>query len=85
MKNTFTKGEQSAGYKNCFLYSPSLAFFFQLPPIFNSIHYFKDALTINLPKPQWFPLAPTTQNYINLFKQPAFQWLLNTSSFQWVL
>ena len=28
--------------------------------------------------PQWFPLNPTLDNYVRLFKQPAIQWLLNT-------
>ncbi len=79
MKNTFTKGEQSAGYKLLSVLALMiLAFFFIFPLYWIITGSFKDALTINLPKPQWFPLAPTTQNYINLFKQPAFQWLLNT-------
>ena len=38
----------------------------------------KDAITINAQKPQWFPLHPTLDNYVRLFKQPAIQWLLNT-------
>ncbi|MBS5146050.1 MAG: carbohydrate ABC transporter permease [Butyricicoccus pullicaecorum] len=79
MKNTFTKGEQSVGYKLLSMLALILlAFFFIFPLYWIITGSFKDALTINLPKPQWFPLTPTTQNYINLFKQPAFQWLLNT-------
>ncbi|MBS5151105.1 MAG: carbohydrate ABC transporter permease [Butyricicoccus pullicaecorum] len=79
MKNTFTKGEQSVVYKLLSVLALILlAFFFIFPLYWIVTGSFKDALTINLPKPQWFPLTPTTQNYINLFKQPAFQWLLNT-------
>lgn len=79
MKNTLVKSEQSTGYKLLsVLVLILLAFFFIFPLYWIVTGSFKDALTINLPKPQWFPLTPTTQNYINLFKQPAFQWLLNT-------
>lgn len=79
MKNTLVKSEQSTGYKLLsVLVLILLAFFFIFPLYWIVTGSFKDALTINLPKPQWFPLTPTTQNYVNLFKQPAFQWLLNT-------
>lgn len=79
MKNTLVKSEQSTGYKLLsVLVLILLAFFFIFPLYWIVTGSFKDALTINLPKPQWFPLTPTTQNYVNLFKQPAFQWLINT-------
>ena len=55
-----------------------LAVFFFFPLYWIITGSFKDAITINAPKPQWFPLEPTLDNYIKLFKQPAFQWLLNT-------
>ncbi len=38
----------------------------------------KDAAAINAAVPQWFPLAPTTDNYIRLFSNPALQWLFNS-------
>lgn len=79
MKNTLVKSEQSTGYKLLSVLALILlAFFFIFPLYWIVTGSFKDALTINLPKPQWFPLTPTTQNYVNLFKQPAFQWLINT-------
>ena len=39
---------------------------------------FKTAMVINAKTPQWFPLAPTMENYVKLFGQPAVRWLLNT-------
>ena len=39
---------------------------------------FKDAAAINAPSPQWLPLAPTIDNYVRLFKQPALKWLFNS-------
>lgn len=38
----------------------------------------KDAVTINAPKPAWFPTQPTVGNYIRLFEQPALRWMFNT-------
>ena len=54
-----------------------LAIFFIFPLYWIITGSFKDAATINAPNPQWFPLNPTLENYAKLFKQPAFQWLLN--------
>ena len=54
-----------------------LAIFFIFPLYWIITGSFKDAATINAPTPQWFPLNPTLENYAKLFKQPAFQWLLN--------
>lgn len=39
---------------------------------------FKDAAAINAVIPQWFPKEPTTDNFVRLFKQPAFRWLFNS-------
>ncbi len=33
--------------------------------------------TVQLP-PQWFPTQPTLENYIKLFKNPAWQWFWNS-------
>jgi multiple sugar transport system permease protein len=33
------------------------------------------ALTI---PPEWFPMHPTIQNWVSLFKEPAWRWLLNS-------
>ncbi len=38
----------------------------------------KDAAAINSRDIQWFPKAPTLDNYIRLFEEPAFLWLFNT-------
>ena len=35
------------------------------------------SVAISLP-PQWFPTEPTTANFEKLFKNPAWQWMLNT-------
>ena len=55
-----------------------LAVFFIFPLYWILTGSLKDAITINAQKPQWFPLEPTLDNYVRLFKQPAIQWLLNT-------
>lgn len=34
-------------------------------------------ITVQLP-PQWFPLHPTLENWIKLFKNPAWQWFFNS-------
>ena len=54
-----------------------LALFFIFPVYWIVTGSFKDAITINARTPQWFPLAPTLENYVKLFKQPAFRWLTN--------
>lgn len=54
-----------------------LALFFIFPVYWIVTGSFKDAITINARTPQWFPLAPTLENYVKLFKQPAFRWLVN--------
>lgn len=38
----------------------------------------KDAAAINAASPQWFPKAPTLDNYVRLFKKPALLWLWNS-------
>ena len=38
----------------------------------------KTAADINRAVPQWFPTNITLDNYIRLFKNPAFQWLFNS-------
>lgn len=55
-----------------------LAIFFIFPLYWIITGSLKDAAAINARTPQWFPLAPTLDNYVRLFKQPALQWLLNT-------
>ena len=55
-----------------------LAVFFIFPLYWLLTGSLKDAITINARTPQWFPLEPTLDNYVRLFKQPAIQWLLNT-------
>lgn len=55
-----------------------LAIFFIFPLYWIITGSFKDALTINARTPQWFPLNPILDNYVKLFHQPAFRWLLNT-------
>lgn len=54
-----------------------LAIFFIFPVYWIVTGSFKDIITINARTPQWFPLAPTVENYVKLFKQPAFRWLAN--------
>ena len=39
---------------------------------------FKTAAANNANPPVWFPLEPTTQNYVDLFSRPAWTWMLNT-------
>ncbi len=70
---------QSRGYKLfVVIVLALLAVFFIFPLYWILTGSLKDAITINAQKPQWFPLNPTLDNYVRLFKQPAIQWLLNT-------
>ncbi len=39
---------------------------------------FKTQQVINARTPVWFPMNPTTNNYVRLFQKPAFTWLFNT-------
>nr|WP_318686307.1 carbohydrate ABC transporter permease [uncultured Acetatifactor sp.] len=55
-----------------------LAFLFIFPVYWIVTGSFKDAMTINAAKPQWFPLNPTMINYEKLFNNPALRWLLNS-------
>lgn len=62
----------------------SIIFLFLLTTIFVFPFYwimtgaFKDQkVTVQLP-PQWFPLEPTLDNFVKLFKNPALQWLFNS-------
>lgn len=34
-------------------------------------------VTVQIP-PEWFPMAPTLENFVKLFKNPALQWLGNS-------
>ncbi len=38
----------------------------------------KDSAAINVRPPQWLPVSPTAENYIHLFIQPAWRWMLNS-------
>ena len=70
---------QSRGYKLfVVIVLALLAVFFIFPLYWILTGSLKDAITINARTPQWFPLNPTLDNYVRLFKQPAIQWLLNT-------
>ena len=70
---------QSRGYKIfVVIVLALLAVFFIFPLYWILTGSLKDAITINAQTPQWFPLEPTLDNYVRLFKQPAIQWLLNT-------
>ena len=70
---------QSQGYKIfVIIVLALLAVFFIFPLYWILTGSLKDAITINARTPQWFPLEPTLDNYVRLFKQPAIQWLLNT-------
>ena len=70
---------QSRGYKIfVVIVLALLAVFFIFPLYWILTGSLKDAITITARTPQWFPLEPTLDNYVRLFKQPAIQWLLNT-------
>ena len=70
---------QSRGYKIfVVIVLALLAVFFIFPLYWILTGSLKDAITINARTPQWFPLEPTLDNYVRLFKQPAIPWLLNT-------
>ena len=70
---------QSRGYKIfVVIVLALLAVFFIFPLYWILTGSLKDAITINARTPQWFPLEPTLDNYVRLFKQPAIHWLLNT-------
>ena len=55
-----------------------LAIFFIFPLYWIITGSFKDNATIIAQTPQWFPLNPTLDNYVKLFKEPALRWLINT-------
>lgn len=55
-----------------------LAIFFIFPLYWIVTGSFKDAAAINAAVPEWFPLNPTTDNYVRLFAKPAVKWLANT-------
>lgn len=78
MKSSNLDG-QSKGYKVFVLVTLTiLAILFIFPLYWIITGSLKDAVTINAQNPQWFPLSPTLENYVKLFKQPAIQWMLNT-------
>ena len=62
----------------CVLLLIVLAALFTFPLYWIITGSFKDAVTINSPTPVWFPLTPTTGNYVRLFEKPAFAWMFNT-------
>lgn len=71
--------KQSKGYRIlAFVILFFLAVFFIFPLYWIVTGSFKTAMVINAKTPQWFPLAPTMENYVKLFGQPAVRWLLNT-------
>jgi len=55
-----------------------LAFLFLFPLYWIITGSLKDAAAINAAAPQWFPLAPTLDNYVRLFAKPSLRWLGNT-------
>lgn len=55
-----------------------MAFLFLFPLYWIVTGSLKDAAAINSATPQWFPLAPTLDNYVRLFSKPALKWLFNT-------
>lgn len=55
-----------------------LAFLFLFPLYWIITGSLKDAAAINAASPQWFPLAPTLDNYVRLFAKPSLRWLWNT-------
>lgn len=55
-----------------------LAVLFSFPLYWILTGSLKDAAAINAAKPQWLPSAPTFDNYVRLFKNPAFKWLYNS-------
>ncbi len=55
-----------------------LAVLFTFPLYWIITGSLKDAAAINSVVPQWFPLAPTLDNYVRLFAKPSVRWLLNT-------
>ena len=55
-----------------------LAVLFAFPLYWILTGSLKDAAAINAAVPQWFPLAPTLDNYVRLLEKPALQWLFNT-------
>ena len=48
-----------------------LAFLFLFPLYWIITGSLKDAAAINAAAPQWFPLAPTIDNYVRLFAKPS--------------
>ncbi len=70
---------QSLGYKIFVIVILTLlAIFFIFPLYWIITGSFKDNATIIAQTPQWFPLNPTLDNYVKLFKEPALRWLINT-------
>ena len=55
-----------------------LAVLFTFPLYWIITGSFKDAAAINSATPQWFPVNPTIDNYVRLFKNPAVRWLFNS-------
>ena len=79
MNNSLTKGGRSNGYRVfAIVILILLAIFFIFPLYWIITGSFKTAMAINAKVPQWFPLEPTLDNYLRLFKRPAMHWMLNT-------
>jgi multiple sugar transport system permease protein len=55
-----------------------LAVFFLFPLYWIITGSFKDKIAVNANPPVWFPTAPTLDNYVRLFQNPALRWLGNT-------
>lgn len=55
-----------------------LALFFLFPLYWIITGAFKDQKAVISAIPQWFPAAPTANNFVRLFQKPALLWILNT-------
>ncbi len=62
----------------CAISMAVLALLFTFPLYWILTGSLKDAKAINSRDVQWYPHEPTFENYIRLFEEPAFRWLLNT-------
>ncbi|MEG1775529.1 MAG: carbohydrate ABC transporter permease [Clostridia bacterium] len=55
-----------------------LAIFFMFPLYWILTGSFKTPQAINMRVPQWFCVEPVLDNYVKLFRNPAWQWLYNS-------
>ena len=56
----------------------ALTLFFLFPLYWIITGAFKDVKAVNAAVPVWFPVAPTTDNFLRLFQRPAGLWMFNT-------